>query len=456
MAKREQKQTDAWQDIAAATADAGARPRLSEGIDVRGDTAIATKLVHERVRSLEDLIRVCQIDTRVWHVERWLCNKWDMGSMPRAVGSGNEWSRRHTKPMVTELFQVKAWLVDANVKKLTGRNNKAEFLKQFREILADDSFSFPSRPVQKITPVNKQDIEIAVVPSSDLHLSETVRPDDANGVNVYNTIIAANRLWEHAQKVKSIMARHMSLYTIQQIWVPLLGDVISGTVHEEFVPTNDLSDPAAVILGARLCAMFLQELRGLGIPVKVDCVHGNHARLTPKMPTKRQARTNMDWQIYEILADRFRTDDQIEINITTSQIGLRKLFDWNYLFEHGVGVRNGKEEDFEDRLRALFDDPVYRQATGYSGASFDQVVIGNLHKPKFLERTVVNGSYIGQNELGQSWRLKPIRAQQLMWGVSKRHPRTWQYQLDLTDIKSESADNPFSEYAAWFMGKHGQ
>lgn len=144
------------------------------------------------------------------------------------------------------------------------------------------------------------------------------------------------------------------------------------------------------------------------------------------------------------------------LNITTSQIGTKRLYDWNYVFEHGIDVKNGREEDFEDRVRALFDDPTFREATGYSGSAFDQIIIGNMHKPKFLERTVVNGSYIGQNELGQSWRLKPIRAQQLMWGVSQRHVRTWQYAVDLTHVKTAEATNPFSEYAAWFMKKHGQ
>jgi hypothetical protein len=430
----------------------------AETFEVSGDEATLTKTTVRRVKSLEDLIEVCSIDTKVWYVERWVCNKWEMGSVPRATraSEADKWIRPSTKASTVELFQVKAWLIRADVKRLQGPEGKAEFLKQFRAIVREDRFHFPRRPVQKIDPVHKGDAEIAVVCSSDLHLSETVRPDDANGINVYNTLIAANRLWEHAQKVKSILARHMSLYTIEQIWMPLLGDVISGTVHEEFVPTNDLSDPAAVVLGARLYAMFVTEIAGLGIPVLIDAVHGNHARTTPKMPTKRQARTNMDWQIYEHLSDLLRALPGVEMNITTSQIGQRKLYGWNYLFEHGVCVTNGKEEDFEDRLRALFDDAIYREATGSMGSSFDQVVIGNLHKPKFLERTVVNGSYIGQNELGQSWRLKPIRAQQLMWGVGKKFPRTWQYQLDLTHIKHESTDNPFGEYAAWFLKKHGK
>jgi hypothetical protein len=117
-------------------------------------------------------------------------------------------------------------------------------------------------------------------------------------------------------------------------------------------------------------------------------------------------------------------------------------------------VSSGQEEQFESRIRDLFDDPVYREATNEQGAAFDQILIGNMHKPKFLERTIVNGSYIGQNELGQSWRLKPIKAQQLMWGVSKKHVRTWMYAVDMTHIRNETATNPMSEYAVWFMRRN--
>lgn len=429
---------------------------LAESHEQTDDTWVIS-MPRTEIDSLEKLIAHCKIDLSVWEVERWICNKWDVAMCPPPVRDEKGWNRTSDKTRRVQLFQVKAFLVKKSSKKFKGPQGHAEFLRELREIVKEDAFRFDSSPAQgSFAAVDPSHHEIACVACSDVHLTETVRPDDANGVNVFNTVIAANRLWEHSQKVRNILGRHMNLYTIDMIWSPLLGDVINGSIHEEFLATNELTDVAAVILGSRLIYMFYQELKGLGLPIEIDAVHGNHARTTPKVPTKRQARTNLDWQLYEILADRFRGDDQIKLDITTSQIGTRKIFGWNYVFEHGIDVRNGKEEDFEDRVRALLDDPTFREATGYKGASFDQIVIGNMHKPKFLERTIVNGSYTGQNELGMSWRLKPIRAQQLMWGSSAKHVRTWQYQLDLTHVKTERINNPFAEYASWFMRKHGR
>lgn len=423
-------------------------------------------LPRTHIHTLDELVKHCEIDLAVWDVERWICNKWEVAmaqpaTTVEAVGKeGNTyyaWTREESDPLVIPLFQVQAWLIRKQAKKVQ-KGDKLAFLKEFREILATDKGFALSEPyvVQTPWPDDTEHEEIAILPVSDLHLTETVNSDDSNGVNRYNSILAASRLWAHVQKAKSILLRHMRMYRLLKIWSPILGDIVNGTVHEEYIATNDLSDPAAVILGGRLLKMFYVELMSLGLPIEIDAVHGNHARTTPKMPTKRQAHTNLDWQLYEMLKDGLEPFGGVDMKVCTSQIGMKRLFNWNYVYEHGVDVKNGAEEAFEDRLRALFDDPTYREATNYQGASFDQAVIGNLHKPKFLERTVVNGSYIGQNELGQSWRLKPIRAQQLMWGVSKSHVRTWQYNVDLTRIKNDTIDNPFAEYAAWFMKKHGR
>jgi hypothetical protein len=333
-----------------------------------------------------------------------------------------------------------------------------EFLEDLKEILTTDK-DFQFKTVSKLDskiPADPNHEEIICVACSDLHLTENVRSVDANGINAYNTMIAANRLWEHSQKVKRIVSGQRRLHKVSKLWSPLLGDMVNGSIHPEMIYTNELPDPAAVVLCTRLLYMFYQELKGLKLPIEIDTALGNHPRLTVKMPTKRQAHTNLDWIIYENLADRFSGDDQVDMIVHTSQIAMKKLYGWNYVFEHGIDVKSGAEDLLEGRIRGLFDSTTYREAVGFTGASFDQIVIGNLHRPKFLERVIINGCYTGQNELGMSWRLAPIRAMQMLWGVSKKEMRTFQYGIDLTGILSEKPYNPFSEYAQWFLRRHGK
>lgn len=310
--------------------------------------------------------------------------------------------------------------------------------------------------LRNAAPVNPSHFEYAVAAWSDWHLSEKVKPSDSNGVNAYSSTIGAARVWEQVQRTKRLLSLQMALYPIKKIHLLLIGDFINGSIHEELKYTNDLTDIAATILAARILVMAVLELRGLGIPIQIDAVVGNHPRTTVHMPTKNQAQTSYDWLVYEFAYDSLKQYKDIQMNVHSGQIAMVDILGWRYILEHGIDWANGKEEDMEDRLRALFDDPIYREATGLTGSSFDQVVIGDRHKGAFLERTVKNGCLPGQNELGQSWRLKPIRSEQLLWGVSKDFVRTFMYRVDTTDIKSDHGSNPILDYAKTYIKANGR
>lgn len=306
------------------------------------------------------------------------------------------------------------------------------------------------------TPLDKTHTETAALALSDWHLSEKVNGSEANGINSYSTMVCANRVSKLGDKNIRIINLHKKLYEIEELWIVLLGDMISGSIHPELTLTNELTDSTATVLAARLLQMLILDFKQLRIPIRIDCVVGNHSRMLAKMPTKAQAALSYDWMVYEMLADYFSNDSLVKVNVHTGQIAQVQRYRWKYILEHGMEVSSNKEEDFEDRIRALFDDPTYREATGLKGSAFDQIVIGNMHKPKILERTIVNGSLVGQNELGMSWRLKPIRAQQMLWGISKSHVRTWHYPIDLTSVRSDKVDNKYSAYTKEFMKKYAK
>lgn len=337
-----------------------------------------------------------------------------------------------------------------------------EAVEDLKSFLADNAdlpifaptkrYKAPSKPVPVF---GKDHFEWVGACWSDWHTSETVRPEDTLGMNKYNSMITSNRAWGVVDTTKKIIVAHSVLYPIKGVWLTILGDNINGPIHEGSI-TNDQLDLPAATMTARIMIMGIEELKTLGVPIVIDCVVGNHPRLTLHMPTKRQAYTSFDYIIYEMLQIAFRGDDQVTISVHTGPIGARNILGHRYLFEHGIGVKHGQEEQFENRLRGVFDDEVYREATGLQGASFDHLVIGNIHTPKFLQRTVVNGSLVGQNELGVDWRLNTIRAQQMLWGISEKRVRTWQYPIDVTAIRSDGIENPFSEYAGWHMERFGR
>jgi hypothetical protein len=83
----------------------------SEVLAVAGDEATVAKTVTEKVRTLADLIRVCEIDTAEWDIVEWRCTASQQAAVPRAVGSKQAgWSRASSAPIVTQMFHVSAKL----------------------------------------------------------------------------------------------------------------------------------------------------------------------------------------------------------------------------------------------------------------------------------------------------------------------------------------------------------
>lgn len=335
-------------------------------------------------------------------------------------------------------------------------------IDEFRTFLTEERPEvFPYKPkVYPKLPKSKQLVfdadhsEIATLILSDWHGSETVRYEESNGVNRYNSRVMANRVWAVIDKFKRIVRGHQAMYNVDRIWVMVLGDMIHGSIHPENILTNDLLDVPAAILVARLLIMAFEELKTLGIPIDADCTVGNHPRLLVKMPTKRQAHTSFDWIIYVMLADHFAKDPQVNVTVHTGQFGIVEKLGHRVIVEHGYGATG--QQDMVARVRAMFDSPVYRNATGMTGTSIDFLAIGDKHRAQLGEGYIVNGCLSGSNELGTAWRLSPIGAIQQMFGISKKQIPTFTYPLDVSSVQSEGRDNSFSEYAHSFMELHGR
>lgn len=96
-------------------------------VDVSNDKKTGTentleveKVINKNIKTLNDLIEVCEIDTKEWDIERWVCNKWEMGyKNGEQVG---------TLP----LFQVKAWL-RRNISKKNLLEIKTELIEEIKK-----------------------------------------------------------------------------------------------------------------------------------------------------------------------------------------------------------------------------------------------------------------------------------------------------------------------------------
>ena len=73
---------------------------------------------------------------------------------------------------------------------------------------------------------------------------------------------------------------------LPKLVVPMLGDMISGDIHDELAITNVGNNLDQMIYGAHVIAQSLIRLAANFEEVFVPCVVGNHGRMTKKPPMK--------------------------------------------------------------------------------------------------------------------------------------------------------------------------
>jgi hypothetical protein len=144
-------------------------PQTTESFTAEGDSAEVQRRTPENVRTLDDLVRVCQIDLTEWIVDKWVCNKWEMGSKDP---EGNV--------TATPLYQVKAWLK---------RNRPMISAKaEIDALVADAKKLIAPRPFVQRKASGPYLLEIAI---PDLHLGKLAWGPETGGPNYDSKIAAA-------------------------------------------------------------------------------------------------------------------------------------------------------------------------------------------------------------------------------------------------------------------------
>lgn len=282
---------------------------------------------------------------------------------------------------------------------------------------------------------------------SDWHLGESVGLAETNNVNEFNLAIAEARIRRLVERTIDLCFNHMTKPEYPGIVINLIGDIVSGDIHDELTQTNELEIGPTILWAIDRLIWAIDAMANKFGKVLMVCVPGNHGRTTRKPHAKRYVFLNSDWQIYQHLKRYFAKDGRVSFMIPESGEQLYRVYDHRYMAMHGddLGVKGG--DGIIGSIGPIMRGEIkVHGSSAQIGRDYDTLLIGHWHQDLWLPRCIVNNTLKGYDEYARRVLRAPATAPKQVlwfthpvWGITAR----WSIELG-TKIENKPA-----EWASW-------
>lgn len=275
---------------------------------------------------------------------------------------------------------------------------------------------------------------------SDTHYAEVVREGELGGYNKYNMKVAEQRTQKFFERTVSLARNYLAGVTYDGIVLPLAGDLVSGSIHDELIETNEQSVYRTCELVVPWLARGIEMLMGEFKNVHVVSAPGNHGRNTVKPRHKKRSENNADTHIANILAGIvFSGEPSVTFDIPESSDVDFAVYDSIFSVEHGDNLRfNGTSEigSLGPVKRGNLRKTKKRQE---QGRPFRYGMYGHFHQyvPAYTQGFVMNGSLKGYDEYASDGQFTPEPPQQALLIVTPERGITGAHQIEVLDRKRE-------------------
>lgn len=328
-----------------------------------------------------------------------------------------------TPPKTEDLERDFTLLKHKNDSATLKKKNKA--LMDEVERLRHELDSFESvEPINTFTIKPKLDSSLGeatvVVLASDWHIEEMVEPETVNGLNEHNLSIAKKRAVEFFQATLRLTQILQKDTRIDTMILALLGDFITGDIHEEMLETAEVEPALAIIEAQNLLASGIQFLLDNSkLNLVVPCHSGNHARTTKETRHATEAGHSLEYLMYHMLADHFRNEKRVKFIIPRSYHSFIEVYDEVIRFHHGHNLRYG------GGVGGL-TIPVNKAIAQWNKSRKDVTIdcFGHWHTRFDGGNFLANGSNIGFNAFAVSIKASYDRPSQTLFLIDKKRGRT--------------------------------
>lgn len=309
------------------TDQVSASHKTLDDFSANGDSATVTRMTPERVRTLAQLLSVCDVDTSEWEVDRWQCNKWEVGS-----------KNSSQQIVVTELYQVKAFL-----KRKVAVINARKELDDLKAQAKETAYKYN---VIKRGPSTGYTLEVSI---PDLHVGKLAWGKETGWENY--DVKEAEKVFEEGLDA---LIERTSAYKFDRVIFVVGNDLLHADNKQSTTTAGTPQDVDGrfqknFVTARRLIVNAILRLRTIA-PVLVPVVPGNHDTLST-------------WCLGDSLEMRFHDCPDVTIDNSPT---LRKYVAFGsvmLMFTHG---NRGKLSDYPLLMAAeqpkMFGNAVHREA----------------------------------------------------------------------------------------------
>jgi hypothetical protein len=279
----------------------------------------------------------------------------------------------------------------------------------------------PVRVPRYVKPAPEIEEESLVLLLGDLHIGEVVDPEQTAGISVFNVDIARQRVRHTIDTAISIAKDKLSNYRFQKINVFLLGDLVSGIIHDELRVNDEVGIVGQCIEAVDIIAEAILKLCQVFPEVHVASVVGNHGRVSEEKYFKGKATNNYDYLVSKMLEKFLAAQSNLTWNIPKSFFTVETVENESFLLLHGDVVKSWMGIPFYGLQRAYLK---WRALHADYGFPFKHMIVGHYHNPNMMSiiryKLIINGCIKGGDEYSIGAISAACDPSQTLFGV---HPR---------------------------------
>ncbi len=263
---------------------------------------------------------------------------------------------------------------------------------------------------------------IAFAIASDWHVEEVVRPETVNGLNTFNLDVADSRINRFFKSILKLVQIQRHGTQIDTLVLALLGDMITGYIHEELMEGNSLSPTEATnwVMERIIAGINMLKAYGNFKKIYIPCCYGNHGRTTIKRRVSTGAKNSYEWFMYTVMAKIFKAagDDTVEFNIAQ---GAHK---WVDAYGYQIRMSHGDDLKFQGGVGGI-TIPVNKAIAAWNQSKVAYLdIFGHWHQYLPGSLFMANGSLIGYSAYALSIKAAFEKPRQTFFLIEKDKGRT--------------------------------